>query len=386
MLLIFVELINKLNTNIDFYSNYKKKNYILTIILFLSPLVLLDDLFSIQNDLLLNILKIFIFVLSLALLPFKNIFKYKLNLLILIFSIYIVFITLIYRQSSDILYSILYVIPFLLLTNKSNLSINNKKLILYFSMIMFLSLIYVIIMPHEIVAGKSVLAFLVNGPHTSTYSLLIFYFLFFIFYKNNYISKYLFIVVSLITVFILFGYKARNAELAFILFFVSFYFFESKYSDSLKNTIFFVLLIFFIIFIFLINGFFTLDWNEISSGRLLSWNERINILANYDFNTLFFGQGYGADIMKTKQWWWDEKPSHNDFLSLIFNSGLLSLILFIIILVKLFKEGNSFQKALIIFIIITSLTNTGYLGRPIQFLYLLIIYLFSNILSKKKIL
>jgi hypothetical protein len=195
----------------------------------------------------------------------------------------------------------------------------------------------------------------------------------------------LFIVISLITVFILFGYKARNAELAFILFFISFYFFESKYSTSLKSTIFFVSSIFFIIFIFLINGFFTLDWNEISSGRLLSWNERISILINYDFGTLFFGQGYGADIMKTKQWWWDEKPSHNDFLSLIFNSGLLSLTLFIIILVKLFKEGNNFQKALIIFIIITSLTNTGYLGRPIQYLYLCIIYIIANNLKKESI-
>jgi O-antigen ligase len=185
-------------------------------------------------------------------------------------------------------------------------------------------------------------------------------------------------------VFILFGYKARNAELAFILFFVSFYFFESKYSTSLRSTIFFMSSIFFIIFIFLINGFFTLDWNEISSGRLLSWNERINILISYDFGTLFFGQGYGADIMKTKQWWWDEKPSHNDFLSLIFNSGLLSFLLFIIIFYKLFKNANSFQKSLIIFIIITSTTNTGYLGRPIQFLYLIIIYLLSNTLSKKK--
>ena len=120
-----------MNTNIDFYSNYKKKNYILTIILFLSPLVLLDDLFSIQNDLLLNILKIFIFTLSLSLISFKEIFKSKLYLLILTFSLYVILITLIYRQSSDILYSILYVIPFLLLTNKSDLSINNKKLIFY---------------------------------------------------------------------------------------------------------------------------------------------------------------------------------------------------------------------------------------------------------------
>ena len=374
-----------MNTNIDFYSNYKKKNYILTIILFLSPLVLLDDLLFIKNDLLSNSLKIFIFSLSLTLVPFKNIFKYKLNLFILIFSLYIVFITMIYRPSADILYSILYIIPFLLLTNKSNLFINNTKLIVYFSIVIFLSLIYVLLMPHEIIAGKSVLAFLVNGPHTSTYSLLIFYFLFFIFYKDNLISKYLFIIISLITVFILFGYKARNAELAFILFFISFYFFESKYSNSLRYTIFFIISIFLIIFIFLLNGFFTLDWNEISSGRLLSWNERINILANYDFSTLIFGQGYGADIMKTKQWWWDEKPSHNDFLSLIFNSGLLSLIFIIIVLTKLFKEGNSFQKALIIFIIITSLTNTGYLGRPIQYLYLCIIYIIANNLQREKI-
>lgn len=379
-----MELINKLNININFENIRTRKNYILIIILFLSPLVLLDDLF-IQNESFLNILKILIFSLALVLISFKEILNSKLNLLISIFTLYIFIITLIYRDSTNILYSILYVIPFLLLTNKSNLFIKNKMLMLYFLIILFLSFFYVLIMPHEIVAGKSVLAFLVNGPHTSTYSFVIFYFLFFIYYKNNCISKYLFIIITLITVFILFGYKARNAELAFILFFLSFYFFESKYSNSIKIVIFYLILVFSIILIFLLNGFYILDWNEISSGRLYSWTERINILLNYDFNTLFFGQGYGADLMKTKQWWWDEKPSHNDFLSLIFNSGLISFFLFILILFKLFIKANSFQKSLLIFIMITSLTNTGYLGRPIQFLYLILIYLFSNSFNIKKL-
>lgn len=55
------------------------------------------------------------------------------------------------------------------------------------------------------------------------------------------------------------------------------------------------------------------------------------------------------------------------------------------LLILLSSGMTGVQKALIIFIIITSLTNTEYLERPIQYLYLCIICIIANDLKKKEL-
>lgn len=55
------------------------------------------------------------------------------------------------------------------------------------------------------------------------------------------------------------------------------------------------------------------------------------------------------------------------------------------LLILLSSGMTGVQKALIIFIIITSLTNTEYLERPIQYLYLCIIYIIANNLKEKEL-
>jgi hypothetical protein len=164
---------------------------------------------------------------------------------------------------------------------------------------------------------------------------------------------------------------------------MTYFFTKSHFSKDLKYIFVYTIIVFVLVGTWLLNGFFSPDWNEISSGRIFAWAERITILQNYDLKVLLFGQGYGADIMKTKQWWWEAKASHNDFISIIFNSGLISLILFFMIFLSLFKKANSFQKAMLVFLFITSATNTGLLGRPIQFLIFCFIYILANNLTSK---
>ena len=42
------------------------------------------------------------------------------------------------------------------------------------------------------------------------------------------------------------------------------------------------------------------DWVEISSGRTAMYTEKINQISGFNFFDWIFGQGSGADLIKTK--------------------------------------------------------------------------------------
>jgi len=368
------------------YEGYSNKSSIIyTVLLLFMPIILLSDLFNISDKNLLTGIKVFLFVLAMLLIPLKRwLPRRKYYLYIYIFILYLVFLTISLRTSNDdLIYVVLYVLPFFLFFLEDKIIFKMSSfLVKYFSIIIVMAFLFVISSPKILFAGREIFVPLLHGPHTSVYSITILYLYIFLGYLNKVISKKIFIVISLLSLFIIFGYKARNAELGIIFFFLTFYFYESQWSKSSKNIFIYFIVILLTITLYFLNQFWNIDWNTFSSGRLFAWKERIDILSNYDLLTLLFGSGYGADIMKTKQWWWEAKASHNDFLSIIFNGGLFSLFGLLLIGYKLFVKANSFQKGLIIYILITSATNTGLLGRPIQFLYIVLLYIVANSISK----
>jgi len=366
---------------------YNTVNNIIGLILIIcAPLVLLNAFSLITNELILSVLKFFLVGIGILLIPFQSYkIKNKLDLYLYIFIFYIVILTIVNRSFIEIEYSILYVIPFLLffIRKKEAFQVTFFEL-KYFIIIILMAFVMLVMTPKIIFAGREIFMPIINGPHTTTYSILIFYFFIFLGYQKNMLTKITFFFITIIVFVIVFGYKARNAELALIMFFTTYYFYKSKLDNNLRNIILFLLFNIFLFLIYAINVFYNPDWNEISSGRLFVWLERINIALSYEWEKLLLGGGYGADLMYTTQWWWEKKASHNDLLSLVFNSGLFSLILFLVIVSKLFQFSNNFQKAILVFLIVTSLTNTGYLGRPIQFFYLVIIYIAANSSDSKK--
>ncbi len=64
---------------------------------------------------------------------------------------------------------------------------------------------------------------------------------------------------------------------------------------------------------------------ELSSGRLSMWVQKIDILANSSLLEWLFGHGEGSDWIVSEVWWWSAKDSHNDFIRLLNQQGLLGL-------------------------------------------------------------
>lgn len=111
----------------------------------------------------------------------------------------------------------------------------------------------------------------------------------------------------------------------------------------------------------------TLDiatFNQLSSGRISNYVERFEIIYARDLRQLLFGTGPGSDLIKTSTWWWDAKDSHSDVLKILWEGGILGLIIFLWFwaLVGLRNQGAllSFAAA----IMVVSLVSNAYISRP----------------------
>lgn len=355
----------------------------MTLIFLLFPPALMTNLFHIHNALIVELLKITIFALA-ATWIVRHVsgirFNIGLLIIILLISLELMTVTTSYgRSMSDMLYAVLYLAPLYLLLTRTHTPYIPSPLITYaYLAVLGLSVVFVMINPSVEVGRKLVYPILISGPHTSSYSLMLLFLFFFYCFRLELVSRRQLIAVGVIILILLMGYKARNAIFGMLLFTTSYLFFISRFSTKLQNLIlFFGAVIAGSMLMIILDGF-SLDWNTMSSGRLASWGERIDILQGYDMATFLFGQGYGADLMKTTQWWWSEKASHNDFLSMLFNGGFILFMLMNLFLLKLYGRADPFQKAMLVFLVVTSITNTGLLGRPIQFLFFCLIFMLAG--------
>ena len=64
---------------------------------------------------------------------------------------------------------------------------------------------------------------------------------------------------------------------------------------------------------------------EVTSGRFSMWLQKIDILANSTLLEWMFGHGEGSDWIVSEIWWWSAKDSHNDFIRLLNQQGVLGL-------------------------------------------------------------
>lgn len=74
------------------------------------------------------------------------------------------------------------------------------------------------------------------------------------------------------------------------------------------------------------------DLVEVTSGRFSMWLQKIDILANSTLLEWMFGHGEGSDWIVSEVWWWSAKDSHNDFIRLLNQQGVLGLGMILAIL------------------------------------------------------
>lgn len=117
------------------------------------------------------------------------------------------------------------------------------------------------------------------------------------------------------------------------------------------------------------------DYNEVSSGRSEVYQERLQIISGREPMALLFGTGVGSEMMMSSVWWWEAKNSHNDFIDLTIQLGLVGLGLFVALLVLAGQRLNGFQAPVYASFVISSIVSNGLIGRP--FIALLFLSLLS---------
>ncbi|WP_374959947.1 hypothetical protein [Gilvibacter sp.] len=204
-----------------------------------------------------------------------------------------------------------------------------------------------------------------TGLHTHNYLLVGVFigFSYWLYLKRQYLS-----VIALLTggfLFLNFGYQIRSA-LVFLLVFMGAMLF------SMHKTFQRLILRLVILIPFGLLAFVTLspsfDWNKYSSGRITMYEEKYEMLQDYTVADFAFGKGKGADFITTRDWWYDEKNSHNDLLTFLVENGLPYTLLFLGLLLSLVVQQRR-PRMLVIGVVLgylaTSLLSNGITLRPL---------------------
>jgi hypothetical protein len=104
--------------------------------------------------------------------------------------------------------------------------------------------------------------------------------------------------------------------------------------------------------------------SEFSSGRSDAYSERLEIIANRAPINLLFGTGVGSEMMKSTVWWWEDKNSHNDFIDITIQTGIVGLLLTVAMLCLAAAQLDRYQLPLFLSFVISSAVSNGLLGRP----------------------
>lgn len=105
--------------------------------------------------------------------------------------------------------------------------------------------------------------------------------------------------------------------------------------------------------------------DSLSSGRLGGWQGRLDLIDSRHVGLLVFGSGIGSDSLSlSSAWGGSDKDSHNDYLAVLFNQGLLGVTVWVMAIVLLAKlAGPSSWPIVASFAVTSGLSNALY-SRP----------------------
>jgi O-antigen ligase len=108
------------------------------------------------------------------------------------------------------------------------------------------------------------------------------------------------------------------------------------------------------------------------SGRIGSYEFRIDMLLQRDLLPLIFGSGPGSDELVIPVWWWNAKDAHSDLLHTLIETGLLGLLGVCIFLWALWKRLEPTSRPLLLSLLAGSAISNGLLARPTEFFLLVL--------------
>lgn len=211
-----------------------------------------------------------------------------------------------------------------------------------------------------------------SGLHTTTYIAIASSFVIFSMYKIGCLTKHItasyFVVIFLAVAF---GWGVRTTTLSMIVLIgTSFYYERFSHNLSVRAVIqvgFLLLIGFYSVILF--------DWasvDALSSGRLSMYEFKYYQLMDNSILAWLIGNGAGSDLVETDFWWWEAKGAHSDVLTFLVEGGMVFLVLFLLILLKLVKliPGDSI-KSIVFALFITSVVSNGFFVRPLALYFVL---------------
>jgi O-antigen ligase len=107
-----------------------------------------------------------------------------------------------------------------------------------------------------------------------------------------------------------------------------------------------------------------MDFSAFSSGRTDAYSERLDMLASRPPINLLFGTGVGSEMMRSSVWWWEDKVSHNDFIDITIQTGIVGLALTAAMLCLAAAQLDRYQLPLYLSFLISSAVSAGLMFRP----------------------
>lgn len=195
--------------------------------------------------------------------------------------------------------------------------------------------------------------------HTHNYLLAVLFMgiAYYIYIQRQYLTLLLFMIVSFM--FLYKGWEIRSALVFYATFIVSMLFVMHKEFQKVIVKGAFIAPIAVVLFLAFSSNF---DWNKYSSGRLSMYEEKYEMLQEYTTVDYLVGKGKGADYITTKDWWYEEKNSHNDLLTFVVENGVPYAVLFLGLLASLVLYTGRLRllfASIILGFLFTSLLSNG---------------------------
>ncbi|MBW2937246.1 hypothetical protein KXJ69_03960 [Aureisphaera sp. CAU 1614] len=202
-----------------------------------------------------------------------------------------------------------------------------------------------------------------SGLHTHNYILAVTFIAISLFLrKHTYILTLYFLATF---AFLALGYGVRT-PMVFYLIYISMVFYLKE--NLFKNIYARILAYLPFLGLFLFSALKNFDFNSFSSGRLSMYAKKFDILRYYKLEEYLFGRGWGSDLVKTKEWWYAEKGSHNDYLTFLVENGAIYLFMFLVLigsLLFLTKKNHLIYMTLIFGYLFTSIISNGLAVRAL---------------------
>lgn len=161
------------------------------------------------------------------------------------------------------------------------------------------------------------------------------------------------------------GYGVSTVEVAAIVYFCSFWLLQKRpWLYRHLYGVFVVYLIFLYASMWAADFFSNGSLGELGSGRVAVFVGRLNILSSRDLMELLFGSGAGTDHFVTSEWWWMAADSHNDFVNILIERGVLGLLSALLLFKGIARWVGARGTPVVLCIGMTASLSNGLLSRP----------------------